>query len=72
MPSDYQLVVKAFPASHGDSFLIRYQGADQPRNILVDGGPSGTFERHIKPSLKALAAEGEQIDLLVVTQLARR
>ncbi len=69
LSSDYRLVVEAFPAGHGDSFLIRCQSADRPRNILVDGGSSGTFEHHIRPTLEKLAAAGEQIDLLVVTHV---
>jgi hypothetical protein len=45
------------PAFKGDCFLIHGGSAEEPVLILVDGGPGGTYEDHLKPRLMALRDE---------------
>lgn len=39
------------PAFKGDCFLIHGGTAEEPVLILVDGGPGGTYQQHLKPRL---------------------
>lgn len=68
------------PAFKGDSFLIHGGSDEAPVLILIDGGPAGTWEQHLKPRLDALReervdsgiiAEGDPlaIDLVIVSHV---
>jgi beta-lactamase superfamily II metal-dependent hydrolase len=41
-------------AFHGDSLLLYYGTKEKPRVIVIDGGPSGTYEGFLRPRLKQL------------------
>jgi hypothetical protein len=45
------------PAFKGDSFLIHGGTEAEPVLILVDGGPSGTYEQHLRKRLESLREE---------------
>lgn len=45
------------PAYKGDSFLIHGGSDAEPALILVDGGPRGTYEDHLRPRLMELRDE---------------
>jgi len=62
------LQIKSYPAHNGDAFLIK---ADSPRPtaVLVDGGYSATFHRHIRADLEELARHGYSLDLVVATHI---
>jgi beta-lactamase superfamily II metal-dependent hydrolase len=45
------------PAFKGDSFLIHGGTADEPVLIVVDGGPKGTYEQHLRKRLMAIRDE---------------
>lgn len=63
------------PAFKGDCFLIHGGTADEPALILVDGGPGGTYEDHLRPRLMELREEREledeplTIDLIMVSHV---
>ena len=64
------------PAFKGDCFLIHGGGDDEPVLILVDGGPKGTYEDHLRPRLMELRderglddSEPLVIDLVVVSHV---
>lgn len=64
--------LEALPAQHGDCLILHYGSDDETGLILIDGGPSGTWARSLKPRLKALKAErGDdfKIDLLMVSHI---
>lgn len=52
------------PAFKGDSFLIHGGTEAEPVLILVDGGPSGTYEQNLKPRLEALREERLNAELI--------
>lgn len=61
-------------AKHGDSLLLHYGESDDPRLILIDGGPSGVFNQFLRPRLEALRAEraGDdalRLELVVVSHI---
>ncbi len=49
--------LEALQAFHGDSLLLHAGSADAPLLVLIDGGPSGTWETSLQPRLEELRAE---------------
>jgi hypothetical protein len=65
---------KVLQAGHGDSILIQGDFDGQPRNILVDGGPSktyqyGVFPGALKKELQKIEQNGQRIDLLILSHI---
>ena len=68
---DY-FTLEALPAQHGDCLLLHYGSAAAPGLVMIDGGPSGTWPKSLKPRLTALkAARGDdfRINLLMVSHI---
>lgn len=61
--------LKVVQAFHGDCLIVVYGSEDEPRYMLVDGGPSGTYEKHLKGELTAIKAAGGQLDLIVLSHV---
>ena len=67
--------LEALQAFHGDCLLLHAGTADEPLLVLVDGGPSGTWEQSLQPRLSELRAErsatGEplRVDLAMVSHI---
>ena len=66
--------LEALQAFHGDSLLVHAGSADEPVLLLIDGGPSRTWETSLQPRLEQLRAEraGDgalQIDLAMVSHI---
>lgn len=60
--------IEVLDACSGDAILIRYKDTNNiNRNILIDGGIGRTYPRVLKPKLKEIITDGENIDLLVIT-----
>ncbi|HYM45636.1 MAG TPA: hypothetical protein VES65_05680 [Solirubrobacteraceae bacterium] len=49
--------IEAVNAKQGDCLLLHWGESGDPRLALIDGGPSGVYERWLRPRLRALAAE---------------
>jgi beta-lactamase superfamily II metal-dependent hydrolase len=43
-------------ARKGDCLMLHYGPADAPRLVLIDGGPKGVYQPHLKPRLEQLRA----------------
>ncbi|MDP8968678.1 MAG: hypothetical protein M3N04_08760, partial [Actinomycetota bacterium] len=67
--------LEALQAFHGDSLLLHAGTTGKPLLVLIDGGPSGTWEQHLQPRLEELRAEraGDdgalRIDLAMVSHI---
>jgi hypothetical protein len=66
--------LEALQAFHGDSLLLHAGSAESPLLLLIDGGPSGTWETSLQPRLEELRGEraGDsalQIDLAMVSHI---
>ncbi len=48
------LRLRVVQAEEGDCLLVMHGHGDRRTRLLVDGGPAGTFERHLCPTLRAL------------------
>lgn len=48
------LTLEALRARNGDCLLLHYGTADDPRFVLIDGGPAGVWQESLRPRLEAL------------------
>jgi metal-dependent hydrolase (beta-lactamase superfamily II) len=55
-------------AEYGDCFILESKSGKDSVNVLVDGGPYQTFEKHLKPALKKLPLNGK-LDLMVLSHI---
>jgi hypothetical protein len=44
-------------AKHGDCLIIHYSDANEPKILVVDGGPSGIYNKYLKPRLLQIKKE---------------
>src|SRR5918992_2800898 len=49
--------LEALEARHGDSLVLHYGDAEDPRIIVIDGGPGGVWNNSLRPRLEQLKAE---------------
>ena len=66
--------LEALQADHGDSLLLHAGTASKPVLVLIDGGPSGVYERSLRPRLEELRAQRApggtlRIDLAMVSHI---
>lgn len=46
--------LEALEAAHGDSLLMHYGTPQEPKTIIIDGGPPGNFAKRLQPRLEEL------------------
>ncbi|MEO6195689.1 MAG: hypothetical protein ABIS20_21925 [Thermoanaerobaculia bacterium] len=70
------LILETLRARYGDSLLLHFGTAEEPRLVLIDGGPPGVYEDALKPRLEQLREEREledgtplEIDLAMVSHI---
>lgn len=61
--------VRVIQAEFGDSFILEYGTAANPRFLLVDGGPPTTFDHHLERELESIAAAGGRLDLVMLSHV---
>lgn len=57
--------VELLPAGHGDCIWIKYGNAEKTHHILIDGGPTPTWDGYLKQKL----LDHDEIQLLVLTHI---
>jgi Metallo-beta-lactamase superfamily len=62
------LALRAVQAEFGDCLIVEFGSAGEPRYLLVDGGPPGTYVRDLEPELRRIAAGG-RIELAVLSHV---
>lgn len=62
------LSIKLFPAEYGDCILLSI-GKEKQYNILIDGGLSKTYQKHIKSEIYHIKKMKQKIDLVVCTHM---
>jgi beta-lactamase superfamily II metal-dependent hydrolase len=61
--------LEALEARHGDSLLLHYGKTDDPRLIVIDGGPAKVWANSLRPRLEELKAKrspNDQLELRMV------
>lgn len=61
--------LEALKAKHGDALLLHYGSADDPRLIVIDGGPNGVYNQALRPRLEALRKHRTPDDALPIRLL---
>lgn len=62
------LSIKLFPAEYGDCIMLSI-GKESQYNILIDGGLSKTYQKHIKSEIQHINDIGQKIGLIVCTHM---
>ena len=62
------LSIKLFPAEYGDCILLSI-GKENQYNILIDGGLSKTYQKHIKSEIHHIKKMKQKIGLVVCTHM---
>lgn len=63
------LTLKVIQAKYGDCLLLAYGEEVKPSYMLIDGGPAGTYQNHLKAELEKVKAKGGKLDLLVLSHV---
>jgi hypothetical protein len=58
--------LEALKAYHGDALLLHYGADNNPKRILIDGGPGDTFQTSVEPRLQELKGPSGSVDLEMV------
>ncbi|HRI68379.1 MAG TPA: hypothetical protein PK156_29325 [Polyangium sp.] len=60
--------IHMLPAAHGDCIFIEYGPTSQRRQLLIDGGVAGTYDK-LRPRLLSIPEQRRKLELLVVTHV---
>ena len=63
------LALDVVQAAFGDCLVVRYVTSRTTRTLLIDGGPSGTYPKHLRPWLMGLAPQVKRIDVAVLSHI---
>ena len=63
------LNIRTVQAAFGDSLILEFGAAAQPRYVLIDGGPKGVYENDLEAVLKSIKAAGHDLDLVVLSHV---
>ena len=55
-------------AEFGDCMLLQSSKGNNSISILIDGGPSQTYEKHLKPTLNTVL-HGRNLDLVILSHI---
>jgi len=56
-------------AALGDCLLLAFGTAAAPRFVLIDGGPAGTWQAHLRPVLTDVVGPGGRLDLVMLSHV---
>lgn len=75
-PTKNRFTLDVIRARKGDCLLLHYGTATKPRLVIIDGGPSGVYQPHLRPRLQALratrklaATQALPVDVLLVSHV---
>lgn len=61
--------LRALQAKHGDCLLLEYGSSTTPAYILIDGGPGGVYEAHLRDVLIELHEAGAALELIILSHV---
>ena len=68
MPRIVVIKLHVVQAEYGDCFILESKFGKDSVNVLIDGGPYQTFEKHLKPTLQKIPSNGK-LDLMVLSHI---
>ncbi|MDO9019052.1 MAG: MBL fold metallo-hydrolase [Deltaproteobacteria bacterium] len=63
------LKLRVIQARAGDCLLLMHDDGGTATRVLIDGGMKDIYRDHLRPVLEALAADGEALDLVVLSHV---
>jgi glyoxylase-like metal-dependent hydrolase (beta-lactamase superfamily II) len=63
------LQLRVIQAEFGDCLILEYGDAAHPRYSLIDGGPQGTYPKHLRAELAAIAAAGGSLERVILSHV---
>lgn len=61
--------LEALQAKHGDSLLLHYGKPNNPKLIVIDGGPAGVYKSSLRPRLSELKENRSPVGPLAIRML---
>ncbi len=63
------LELQMLQADYGDCLILKFGNETSTKNVLIDGGPKGTYNSHLKQEVRKIQSEGGKIDYLIVSHV---
>jgi beta-lactamase superfamily II metal-dependent hydrolase len=63
------LKLHVMQAKHGDSLILEYGTASDPRHTLIDGGPKTIYEDHLRHKLVEIRDGGGKLELVILSHV---
>lgn len=63
------LRLRIVQAEFGDCLILEFGTKEEPKYILVDGGPDGVYSAHLRPELLSIRDGGGQLELAVLSHV---
>jgi beta-lactamase superfamily II metal-dependent hydrolase len=61
--------VHVLQAVYGDCLILEFGTVANPRFVLIDGGPSGTYAASLRPRLQQIQGQGGVIELVILSHV---
>lgn len=63
------LQLRVVQAEFGDCLILEYGDSARPRYLLIDGGPQGTYPKHLRGELTRIAQSGRSLDRIILSHV---
>lgn len=63
------LHLKVLQAKFGDCLILEFGNEQNPKYMLIDGGPGGVYQDHLKHELEEIKSSGGKLDLVVLSHI---
>ncbi len=63
------LSLRIVQAKFGDCFIVIYGTQENPKYILIDGGPGGVYKNYLRPELQRIKEAGGDLELMVLSHV---
>jgi hypothetical protein len=63
------LTLHVVQAEYGDCLILEYGLQSKPKYILIDGGPAGTYDTHLRGELEKIKLGGGRLDLAILSHV---
>lgn len=63
------LTLKVIQAKYGDCLLLIFGQKENPKYLLIDGGPAGVYHDHLRGELAKIKASGGKLELMVLSHV---
>jgi len=63
------LKLRVIQAKFGDCLIVEYGSSDNPKYMLIDGGPGGVYKSYLRDELLSIKESGGQLELMVLSHI---